>query len=495
MLTAQPSVVNSPQGCGRGPADLSARSPNLPGMSRSPARPRTSYRCTECGWAAPKWVGRCSECGAWGSLVESAQPRAAATRTTASPVTAPAIPIGQVPIEESRSRTSGVPELDRVLGGGLVPGAAVLLAGEPGVGKSTLLLEVAAQTARSGVRALYVSGEESAAQVRLRADRCRGVHHDLYLAAETDLGAVLSHIEQLRPELLVVDSVQTIAAEGVDGVPGGVTQVKEVAAALVRQAKNRGMATVLVGHVTKDGTIAGPRVLEHLVDVVLHFEGERATRLRMVRAVKNRFGPVDEVGCFDLSSEGITAVTDPSGLFVSRHHEPVAGTCVAVTLEGRRPILAEIQALVAPTPAERPRRTTAGVESSRVAMVLAVLEARARVRLAHQDVFVSTVGGAQVREPAGDLATALAVASAARNMVVPREVVAIGEIGLSGELRRVPDLVRRLAEARRLGFEYAVVPSEPGAPLPEIDGLDILPAPDLATALHVLDLRFVPRTR
>ncbi len=455
-------------------------------MSRSVPRTRAAYQCTECGWETTKWVGRCGECQAWGSLGEAVT---VTSRASASPVTAPAVPIGQVPIEESRSRTCGVPELDRVLGGGLVPGAVVLLAGEPGVGKSTLLLEVAAQTARSGRRTLYVSGEESAAQVRLRADRCRGVHHDLYLAAETDLGAVLTHVETLRPDLLVVDSVQTIGVPGVDGVPGGVTQVKEVTAALVRQAKTRGMATVLVGHVTKDGGIAGPRVLEHLVDVVLQFEGERATRLRMVRAVKNRYGPVDEVGCFDLSGEGISAVTDPSGLFISRHHEAVPGTCVSVTLEGRRPLLAEIQALVTPSPAERPRRTTSGVDPARTAMVLAVLEARARVPLMSRDVFVSTVGGARVQEPAGDLATALAIASAAQGLVVPSEVIAIGEIGLAGELRRVPELKRRLNEAQRIGFRFAIVPADKGQGGSEkLDGMEVFAAPDVRSALRVLDL-------
>ena len=476
--------------------------------SGAASRARSTHRCSECGWETPKWVGRCGECQAWGSVVEAATGKPSAAHKP-GPITAPAVPIGQVALEDARSRSCGVPELDRVLGGGLVPGAAVLLAGEPGVGKSTLLLEVAAQTARSGARVLYVSGEESAAQVRLRADRCRGVHHDLYLAAETDLGAVLSHVEQLRPDLLVVDSVQTIGAAGTEGVPGGVTQVKEVAAALVRQAKTRGMATVLVGHVTKDGSIAGPRVLEHLVDVVLHFEGERATRLRMVRAVKNRFGPVDEVGCFDLAGDGIRAVTDPSGLFLSRHHEAVPGTCVAVTLEGRRPLLAEVQALVTPATAERPRRTTSGVDSSRTAMVLAVLEARARLRVSACDVFVSTVGGARVTEPAGDLAIALAVASATQGLVVPPEVVAIGEVGLAGELRRVPEVDRRLAEARRLGFRYAVVPADkesygtrrgplaalpdppgPDGPVPGVDltGLEVLAAPDLSTALRALDL-------
>jgi DNA repair protein RadA/Sms len=382
-----------------------------------------------------------------------------------------------------------VPELDRVLGGGLVPGAAVLLAGEPGVGKSTLLLEVAAQSARSGLRTLYVTGEESVSQVRLRADRTRGVHHELFLAAETDLGAVLSHINEVDPQLLVVDSVQTIGASDIDGVPGGVTQVKEVAAALIRVAKTRNMATVLVGHVTKDGAIAGPRVLEHLVDVVLHFEGERSSRLRMIRAVKNRFGPVDEVGCFDLSSDGIVAVTDPSGLFIARHHEPVAGTCIAVTLEGRRPMLAEVQALVSPTASERPRRTTSGVDNSRASMLVAVLQQRAGIRLHNSDVFVSTVGGAKISEPAGDLATALAIASAWKDLAVPTDVVAIGEIGLAGELRRVRDLPQRLAEASRLGFGFAIVPREPGnrsAITPE--GMQVFEATDVLNALRVLDL-------
>jgi len=460
-------------------------------MTRSTPRTRSAHRCTECGWETPKWAGRCGECQAWGSLVELA-PTAVkgASRAVPTAVTSAAVPIGQVPIEDSQSRSCGVPELDRVLGGGLVPGAVVLLAGEPGVGKSTLLLEVAAQTARGGSRTLYVSGEESAAQVRLRADRCRGVHHDLYLAAETDLGAVLTHVEELKPDLLVVDSVQTIAAQGVEGVPGGVTQVKEVTAALVRQAKSRGMATVLVGHVTKDGGIAGPRVLEHLVDVVLQFEGERATRLRMVRAVKNRYGPVDEVGCFDLSGEGISAVTDPSGLFISRHHEAVPGTCVSVTLEGRRPLLAEIQALVTASTGERPRRTTSGLDPARAAMVLAVLEARARVPLMSRDVFVSTVGGARVQEPAGDLAMALAVASAAQGLVVPPELIAIGEIGLAGELRRVPEVDRRVSEAQRIGFTYAIVPVGPdGAGPRHVDGMEVFAAPDLRTALRIVDLR------
>ena len=457
-------------------------------MSKSP---RPAYRCTECGWETGKWVGRCGECQAWGSVAEIAAPT---MRASASPVTRPAVPIGQVSVEDATFRSSGVPELDRVLGGGLVPGAAILLAGEPGVGKSTLLLEVAAQTARYQHRTLYVTGEESASQVRLRADRTGGVHDELYLAAETDLGAVLTHIEQVRPTLLVVDSIQTIGASGVEGVPGGVTQVKEVAAALIRVAKTRNITTVLVGHVTKDGTIAGPRVLEHVVDVVLHFEGDRNSRFRMVRAMKNRFGPIDEVGCFDLSSEGIVAVTDPTGLWVENHHARVAGTCVAVTMEGRRPLLAEVQALVTPTSAERPRRTTSGLDGSRVAMVLAVLQQHCGIRLHNHDVFTSTVGGARLNEPASDLALAVALASATTGVAAPQGVVAMGEIGLAGELRRVRDLPQRIAEAARLGFRVAVVPVEPGTRStrsPEswtVDGMRVLDVPDIASALRLLHL-------
>src|SRR6188472_728292 len=399
-------------------------------MSTKTARVRSSYRCSECGWETAKWVGRCGECQAWGSVAEAGAPT---MRAAAGPVSTPAVPIGQVSVTESVARTSGVPELDRVLGGGLVPGAAILLAGEPGVGKSTLLLEVASQTARVRHRTLYITGEESAAQVRLRADRTGGIHDELYLAAETDLGAVLGHVEAVRPTLLVIDSVQTISAADVDGVPGGVTQVKEVAAALIRMAKLRNITTVLVGHVTKDGSIAGPRVLEHLVDVVLHFEGDRNSRFRMVRAMKNRFGPVDEVGCFDLGPDGITAVTDPTGLFVENHHNPVPGTCVAVTMEGRRPLLAEVQALVTPTAAERPRRTTSGLDGSRIAMVIAVLQQHCGIRLHAHDVFASTVGGARISEPASDLAVAVALASATTGHPPPSGVVAMGEIGLAGE--------------------------------------------------------------
>jgi DNA repair protein RadA/Sms len=454
-------------------------------MSKS-ARP--AYQCSECGWTSAKWVGRCGECQAWGSVAEAATPRA--VRAEAGPVSAAAVPIAQVSVEGSTFRSCGVPELDRVLGGGLVPGAAILLAGEPGVGKSTLLLEVAAQTSRYQRRTLYVTGEESASQVRLRADRTGGVHDELYLAAETDLGAILTHVEQVRPEVLVVDSIQTIGASSLDGVPGGVTQVKEVAAALIRVAKTRNITTIIVGHVTKDGSIAGPRVLEHVVDVVLHFEGDRDSRFRMVRALKNRFGPVDEVGCFDLGADGIAAVADPTGLFVENHRSRVPGTCVAVTMEGRRPMLAEVQALVTKSPLERPRRTTSGLDASRVAMILAVLQQHCGIALYSQDVFVSTVGGARVSEPASDLAIAIALATAATGVSPPQGVVALGEISLAGEVRKVRDLPQRISEAARLGFRVAVVPVDRSAePVRRtVDGMSVVEVGDLRGALTGLGL-------
>ncbi|MDN5894141.1 MAG: DNA repair protein RadA [Nocardioides sp.] len=456
----------------------------------SKQKTRSAYRCSECGWETAKWVGRCGECQAWGSVAEVG---VVVARAQAGPVSAPAVPIGQVSIEHATTRSSGVAELDRVLGGGLVPGAAILLAGEPGVGKSTLLLEVAAQTAAASRRTLYITGEESASQVRMRANRTDAVKDELYLAAETDLGAVLSHIEEVRPDLIVVDSIQTIGAADADGVPGGVSQVKEVAAALVRVAKTRNITTIIVGHVTKDGSIAGPRVLEHVVDVVLGFEGDPSTRFRMLRAMKNRFGPVDEVGCFDLSAEGITAVVDPTGLFVENHHQQVPGTCVAVSMEGRRPLLAEVQSLVAPSPTEKPRRTTSGLDGSRVAMVLAVLQQHGGLKLFNKDVFASTVGGAKLTEPATDLAIAVSLASAAYGRPAPQGIVAMGELGLAGELRRVRDLPQRLAEAARLGFEYAVVPSDRSTAKSRrsgeermVEGLKVIDVPDIFSALRLL---------
>ncbi|MEV5892913.1 DNA repair protein RadA [Nonomuraea fuscirosea] len=424
-------------------------------MAKTAQKP--GYRCAECGWRTTKWVGRCGECQAWGTVDEEGA-RAGVNVVQAGATTAPALPIGQVKAELAAARTTGVAELDRVLGGGLVPGAVVLLAGEPGIGKSTLLLEAAARIAERDT-VLYVTGEESAAQVRLRADRIGAIQDRLYLAAETELSALVTHVQKVEPRLLVVDSVQTIGSAQATGVPGGVTQVREVAANLVRMAKERNMATVLVGHVTKEGSIAGPRTLEHLVDVVLNFEGDRHSRLRMVRAIKNRFGPTEEVGCFDLHERGIEGITDPSGLFVSRRSEPVPGTCVTVTVEGTRPLPAEVQALVARTDAQQPRRTSSGLDTYRVQMILAVLERRLNARLGGCDVFTATVGGIKLSDPAVDLSVMLAVASAAGDKPLPSGLVALGEVGLAGELRPVKDVRRRLTEAARMGFKRALVPA------------------------------------
>ena len=375
-------------------------------------------------------------------------------------------------------------ELDRVLGGGLVPGAVVLVAGEPGVGKSTLLLDVAGRVAADARTVLYITGEESAGQVRLRAERIGALAPHLLLAAETDLGAVLGHLAATEPELLVLDSVQTVASAQVDGAAGGVAQVREVAGALIAAAKERGIPALLVGHVTKDGSVAGPRTLEHLVDVVCQVEGERHSRLRIIRATKNRYGATDEVGCFDLTDTGVVELPDPSGLFLSTTVHDVSGTCVTVTLEGRRPLAAEIQALVAPTLLSNPRRTTSGLDSSRLAMVLAVLQRRGGVPLSDKDVYASTVGGARVVEPAADLALALAVASSTVDSPVQPGLVAFGEVGLAGEVRAVVGLPRRLAEARRLGFTVAVVPegSLEGAPPA---GLTVLEARDVRHAVQL----------
>ena len=423
-----------------------------------------SYTCTECGYSSIKWLGRCSRCGEWGTLEQSeAAGGATAIKTQAKEVPASKLakPITEVDGTRTRAFRTGVSELDRVLGGGVVPGAVILLAGEPGVGKSTLLLDVAGRASREsgeGRRALYITGEESAGQVRLRAERIGAMHPDLLLAAESDLATVLGMIVEIQPELLIIDSVQTLASAEVQGVPGGVTQVREVAAAIIRAAKSLDVPTVLVGHITKDGTVAGPRLLEHLVDVVCEFEGDKHSRLRLLRAVKNRYGPTDEVGCFDMTELGIQSVPDPTGLFLSRGSGHAPGSCLTVVQEGKRHLLVEIQTLVDKQTKGAPRRTVSGLDANRLAMTLAVLNSEPMLHsFAECDVYASTVGGAKVVEPAADLALALALESAWQFRPLENRVIGIGELRLSGEIRNVPGIEQRLEEAYRQGVSHAIV--------------------------------------
>lgn len=453
--------------------------------SKTPPRgPRPAFRCSGCGHETTKWHGRCPECRAWGTLDEGPAPAGVVRRMTSGPVAHPARRIGEVSSDVVRPTASGVAEFDRVLGGGLTPGAVILLAGEPGVGKSTLLLAAARAWAGQGHGpVLVVTGEESAAQVRLRAERMNALHDGIFLAAEGDLDAVLGQVELVKPRLLIVDSVQTIASADIDGTAGGVSQVRAVAAALTAVAKERNMACVLVGHVTKDGAIAGPRVLEHLVDVVLHFEGDRHSILRTVRGVKNRYGPADEVGCFRMVPDGIAEMPDPSGLFLTRRSAPVPGTCTTVALQGRRALPVELQTLITPAGGETGRRTVSGLDSARAAMVVAILQRWSGVGLAGKEVLAATVGGWKMTEPAADLALALALWSSSRDTPLPAGLVAIGELGLAADIHPVPGMGQRLAAAARAGFDHAIVPSGTAAECPP--GMRVMEALTLGEALDL----------
>lgn len=422
---------------------------------------RVLHTCTECGYSSPKWLGRCPECGSWGTLQEETPApalSAGGAGALALTPTSPARPITAVDAAATKTLKSGIGELDRVLGSGVVPGSVVLMAGEPGVGKSTLLLEVASKWAETRT-ALYVTAEESAGQVRARAERTGALKDKLYLASESNLDVVFGHVDQVKPSLLIVDSVQTMHAAGVEGVAGGVAQSRAVTAALTTLAKTTNLPVLLVGHVTKDGNVAGPRVLEHLVDVVLNFEGDRQSSLRMLRGIKNRFGATDEVGCFEQTADGIREVPDPSGLFLSHRGNTPDGSAVTVAMDGVRPMLAEVQALTVDPVNKSPRRVVTGLDGNRVPMVLAVLQARCGERTNDKDAYVATVGGVRITETATDLAVALATWSSLHERPLPPRTVVIGEVGLAGELRRVPSLGRRLQEAARLGYTRAIVPA------------------------------------
>ncbi|MBK9180279.1 MAG: DNA repair protein RadA [Acidimicrobiales bacterium] len=446
------------------------------------ARVRTTYRCGACGTATPKWAGRCSGCGAWGALVEG--PDTVLGGPTVASGEA-AMPVTELDEGGSVARATGIAELDRVLGGGLVPGSVTLLGGEPGIGKSTLLLQVAGSVAARREPVLVASGEESAGQVRRRAERLGALHPCLWVAAEGSVPRLLAHVDELQPALVVVDSVQTLADPEVASAAGSVGQVTACAARLVAEAKARGLAVVMVGHVTKDGALAGPRVLEHVVDTVLSFEGDRHHALRLIRAVKHRFGPTGALGVFEMADEGLRAVPDASGLFLADRQAGVPGSVVVPTIDGSRPLLVEVQALVAPSALGTPRRSAQGVDGGRLALLLAVLERRVGLSFATADVFASAVGGVRLVEPATDLGLALALASSALGRPVPHDVVACGEVGLGGELRQVVHTPRRLTEAARLGFRWAIVP---GTAVTGSSGLEVMRADDLAGAVRLCGL-------
>jgi DNA repair protein RadA/Sms len=422
---------------------------------------KTYYVCQSCGASSPKWAGQCAECGAWNTLVESAavaaRSRSGSGRAGFAPQRAPLQRLDEVSGEDAQRVPTGLAELDRVLGGGIVPGAVILIGGDPGIGKSTLLLQALAAV-EGRLNTLYVTGEESLQQVSLRARRLGLPRLDLPVLAETGLESVLAALSQARPGLVVLDSIQTLFTEALEAAPGSVSQLRECAAQLVRYAKTSGCTIVLVGHVTKEGAIAGPRVLEHMVDTVLYFEHDIGSRYRIVRAVKNRFGAVNELGVFAMTDGGLREVSNPSALFLSRHEQPVPGSVITVTRQGNRPLLVEVQALVDQAMLGNPKRVTLGLESGRLAMLLAVLHRHAGIALADQDVFANVVGGMRIQETAADLPLLLAALSSFRGRPVPAGLVVFGEVGLAGEIRPVQGGEERLQEAAKHGFKFAIVP-------------------------------------
>ncbi|WP_018145311.1 DNA repair protein RadA [Thioalkalivibrio sp. AKL6] len=447
------------------------------------AKSKTQYVCQSCGAISPKWAGQCGDCGAWNTLEEAAPAASAGPRGGYAGAVAGITRLGEVELAEVPRTSTGLSELDRALGGGLVHGSVVLLGGDPGIGKSTLLLQTLAMLPIGDT--LYVTGEESAQQIGMRARRLGLEVDGLRLLTETQVENVIATCERERPRVLVIDSIQTLYTAALQSAPGSVGQVRESAAALVRMAKQRGITVILVGHVTKDGQLAGPRVLEHMVDTVLYFEGDPDGRYRMLRAVKNRFGAVNELGVFAMLENGLKAVSNPSAIFLSRHQGPVPGSVVMVTREGTRPLLVEVQALVAESHASQPRRITVGLEQNRLTMLLAVLHRHGGVALFDQDVFINVVGGVRVTETAADLPMLAAALSSYRDRALPQELLAFGEVGLAGEIRPVPNGEERLREAAKHGYTRAIAPAA-NAPRKPIKGMEIIPVSRLSEVLDAL---------
>ncbi|MFH0913729.1 MAG: DNA repair protein RadA [Chloroflexota bacterium] len=449
-------------------------------MAKEKAR-STVFACSNCGRESLKWLGRCPACQQWNTLVETT-----VSVTTVSPTFTlnPPEELSRVAVETAGRFPLPLAEFNRVLGGGIVPGSLVLIGGEPGIGKSTLLLQAAAGMADSG-KVLYVSGEETQAQIKLRAQRLGVKGDNIYLLAETDLGAILSHLEQMAPRLAIIDSIQSVYLPEVETTPGSITQVRECTLRLMHQAKSQSLPVLITGHVTKDGTIAGPRVLEHIVDVVLYLEGEQFSSYRILRGVKNRFGSTNEVGVFEMQGQGLAEVANPSQAFLSQRSSETIGSSVVPTLEGSRPLLVEVQALTTPTSFGLPRRTANGVDFNRLLLITAVLTKRVGLRLGNQDIITNVTGGIRINEPGADLGIALAIASSFRDLPVDPQIVAIGEVGLSGELRSVSQLERRVAEAARLGFKRGLVPRAGVRNLQAPKEIELVPASSLREAISL----------
>jgi DNA repair protein RadA/Sms len=445
------------------------------------AKAKSVYVCGECGGASTKWQGQCAHCGAWNTLLETVAERPVQHRYGGVAKASSLTPLARIAAKEAARMPTGVTELDRALGGGLVAGQVVLIGGDPGIGKSTLLLQALAWMSASR-KAIYVTGEESAEQTALRAQRLQVDAAEVRLLAEIQLERIAATLAAEKPEVAVIDSIQTLYSEALTSAPGSVAQVRECAAQLTRVAKGNGIALVFVGHVTKEGALAGPRVLEHIVDTVLYFEGDPNSSFRLIRAFKNRFGPVNELGVFAMTEKGLRGVTNPSALFLSQHREPVPGSCILVTNEGTRPLLVEVQALVDGAHGMNPRRLAQGLDQSRLAMLLAVLHRHAGIACHDQDVFVNAVGGVRIAEPAADLAVLLAVISSFRGRPLPEKLVVFGEVGLAGEVRPAPRGQERLREAAKLGFRKALIPKA-NAPKQPVDGIEVTAVERLADAV------------
>ena len=447
------------------------------------AKAKTIYVCQACGGSTPRWQGQCPACQAWNTLEESlSESTSSNARFQGLAQAVPRQNLSAIKAEDMPRLPTGVDEFDRVLGGGLVPGGVVLIGGDPGIGKSTLLLQALAEMSAAGVSVLYSSGEESAAQIALRAKRIALNAPQLEVLAEIQLEKLLTTIDAARPQVVVVDSIQTVYSDALTSAPGSVAQVRECAAQLTRYAKSTGICMLMVGHVTKDGHLAGPRVLEHIVDTVLYFEGDTHSSFRLVRSIKNRFGAVNELGVFAMTEKGLKGVSNPSAIFLSQHAEMVPGACVLVTQEGSRPLLVEIQALVDTAHIPNPRRLAVGLEQHRLAMLLAVLHRHAGIACFDQDVFLNAVGGVKISEPAADLAVLLAIQSSIRNRALPKELIVFGEVGLAGEIRPCPRGQERLKEAAKLGFTIAIIPKA-NLPKSKIPGLRVIPVERIDEAI------------